>query len=209
MQLTCRFICCHSVLSRFHYIHCTHCSVRRRLNKRIYVPLPDQAGRFALLKKLTLDGEKDVKWKITKADLQEIAATMEFFSGADIQALCREAALMPLRELGARIANIEAKNVRPVTRKDLMEARARVRPAASRGQLQELDKWDREFGSSSHSRSSSSAGDRGPNGSNHSSTGSRKTDVARRKPSGNFPSTGMGRAFLPVCRGPWSAGRGY
>jgi spastin len=122
-------------------------AVLRRLDKRIYVPLPNAADRLELLHKLSL-GSRDTSltWAVTMDDLKSVAASTRNLSGADLRALCREAALMPLRELGSHIAVVEARNVRPVSVRDMRAARATVKPAASRRQIAELEAWDLEFG---------------------------------------------------------------
>ena len=66
---------------------------RRRLVKRIYVPMPDATGRLRLLKN-TL---QDQSCKLTKADVQELVSATEGYSGSDLAALCREAAMQPIR----------------------------------------------------------------------------------------------------------------
>lgn len=164
-------------------------AVLRRLSKRIYVPLPSPATRFALLRKLT-SKSKDVKFSVTDADLKSIAAKMEFFSGADIHALVREAALMPLRELsGNMLSSIDAKRVRGVNRGDFEAALRQVKPSVSREQLAELEKWDREFGMGSSSAGASSGMARSrkitdPSSSSDSAgTGSRVWRAIREPPS--------------------------
>ena len=69
-------------------------AIRRRLEKRIYIPLPDISSRETLFK-IMLKGEKispDV-------DLRALAAKMDGYSGADIATVCRDAAMMVLRFL--------------------------------------------------------------------------------------------------------------
>ncbi|XP_061451265.1 ATPase family gene 2 protein homolog B isoform X1 [Rhineura floridana] len=64
-----------------------------RLDKIIYVPPPDQKGRLSVLKicteKIPLDPD---------VSLEDIAAHADLFSGADIENLCKEAALLALQE---------------------------------------------------------------------------------------------------------------
>ncbi|XP_031443508.1 spermatogenesis-associated protein 5-like protein 1 [Phasianus colchicus] len=66
-----------------------------RLDRMIYVPPPDLKGRLSILKicteKIPLD---------TDVSLQDIAALTDLFSGADIENLCKEAALLALQENG-------------------------------------------------------------------------------------------------------------
>lgn len=69
-------------------------ALRRRLEKRIIIPLPSEEGRKQLfeinLRDITMDDNID--WdKLVKAT--------EGFSGADIANICREAALFPMRRL--------------------------------------------------------------------------------------------------------------
>ncbi len=67
-------------------------AIRRRLEKRIYIPLPSDLGRERLLK-INLKGlklEEDI-------DFNEIVRKTEGYSGADLTNVCREAAMMPMR----------------------------------------------------------------------------------------------------------------
>ena len=71
--------------------------MRRRLEKRIHIPLPDFAARTELfqlcLRAITLgDG----------VDACQLAAETSGYSGADIHLVCREAAMMPMRRLLAQ-----------------------------------------------------------------------------------------------------------
>lgn len=59
-------------------------ALRRRLEKRIYIPLPDEAGREGLLR-INLR-------EVTLADdvnLGDVAAKLDGYSGADITNVCR------------------------------------------------------------------------------------------------------------------------
>ena len=65
---------------------------RRRLEKRIYIPLPSEKGRQQLFE-INLKGIKadaDVEWP-------ELVRKTKGYSGADIANVCREAAMMPMR----------------------------------------------------------------------------------------------------------------
>ena len=65
----------------------------------------------------------------------------------NLRAMCQEAAMAPLRELGGAIANIPANKVRAIAARDLTNAARVVRPSVNRAQLAELDAWNRDFGS--------------------------------------------------------------
>lgn len=67
-------------------------ALRRRLEKRIYIPLPNEKGRRELLK-INL---KEVKMQ-EAIDMDFIVKKTEGFSGADIANVCREAAMLPMR----------------------------------------------------------------------------------------------------------------
>ncbi|KAK8866314.1 hypothetical protein M9Y10_009274 [Tritrichomonas musculus] len=69
-------------------------AMRRRFEKRIYVPLPDSDARLALIQgKL-----KDASHSLTNQDIRELAQSTEGFSGADISILVRDALMQPIRE---------------------------------------------------------------------------------------------------------------
>lgn len=66
---------------------------RRRLEKRIYIPLPNEKGRKQLFE-INLKGIKmseDVK-------LDALVKKTKGYSGADIANVCRDAAMMPMRK---------------------------------------------------------------------------------------------------------------
>ncbi|KAF0757992.1 hypothetical protein AaE_004078 [Aphanomyces astaci] len=64
-----------------------------RFDRVVYVPLPDQDDRFKILqihtKHASLSTNVDLKW---------VAAQTPMFSGAELENVCREAALLALRE---------------------------------------------------------------------------------------------------------------
>ena len=68
-------------------------ALRRRMEKRVYVPLPSVEGRKTMLQNCM----KGVK--VGNIDWEEIAARLDGYSGADISSLCRECAMAPLREV--------------------------------------------------------------------------------------------------------------
>ena len=67
-------------------------AIRRRLEKRIYSPLPSTEGR----RKLFEINLKDVS-KENDVNITELVRLTEGYSGADIANVCREAAMMPMR----------------------------------------------------------------------------------------------------------------
>lgn len=68
-------------------------AVRRRFERRVYIPLPDfEARRYLIKKKL-----KDLDRKLTDDDFRLIAEKTDGYSGADLEILVRDAAFEPLR----------------------------------------------------------------------------------------------------------------
>ena len=61
--------------------------------KRIYIPMPDADARRVLLQHL-LAGQPV---RLGRADLERIVDATDSYSSSDLAALCREAAIIPLR----------------------------------------------------------------------------------------------------------------
>lgn len=123
-------------------------ALRRRLEKRIYIPLPTFDGRLSLLKinlrEVTLD--EDV-------DLTDIANNLDGYSGADITTVCRDASMMGMRRKieGMSIEEIQAMpkddlNL-PAKMEDFVEVLKRVSPSVSKADLEKYEKWMQDFGS--------------------------------------------------------------
>lgn len=88
-----------------------------RLDRMILVPAPDEKARLEILKVHT----KNTPMK--GVDLKEIAKKTEGYSGADLEAIVREAAMDALRESG---------KAKEVTKKNFDDALKRVTPSLSR-----------------------------------------------------------------------------
>ncbi|MEM2103640.1 MAG: CDC48 family AAA ATPase [Candidatus Bathyarchaeia archaeon] len=98
-----------------------------RFDRLIYVPEPDEKGRLQILKIYTknMPLAKDV-------NLEALAAMTRNYSGADIEAVCREAAMQALRR------DINAKEVEA---KDFEEALRRIGPSIT----PDMEKWYKGF----------------------------------------------------------------
>jgi katanin p60 ATPase-containing subunit A1 len=122
---------------------------RRRLEKRIYIPLPNKDGREALLKmnlrELKLDSD---------VDLKDIAMKLEGYSGCDITNICRDAALMPMRRKTANLPLDQIKQLtieeldQPITVQDFKETLAKCKKSISKEDIIKYEIWMREYGSS-------------------------------------------------------------
>ena len=123
---------------------CLDDAVIRRFVKRVYVSLPNGDARKALMASLFGVG---VRHSLSRADVALLVKRSEGYSGSDLAAVCREAALGPLRSLGADVAHASAASVRPVSLADFTAALAAVRPSVPKHALVELEQWNVKFGS--------------------------------------------------------------
>lgn len=70
-------------------------AIRRRFEKRIYIPLPEEPARLNMFK-LAFG---DTKHSLTEEDLRQLAKKTEGYSGADITILVRDALMQPVRKV--------------------------------------------------------------------------------------------------------------
>lgn len=117
-------------------------AIIRRLEKRIYVPLPDATSREGLIKHLL----SSQKCSLSAKDFQHIVKATNGYSGSDLKAVCKDAALGPIRDLGAVIANVKAEDVRRINASDFQVALTRVRPSVSLKKIEDLIAWNERFG---------------------------------------------------------------
>ncbi|CAI5981183.1 unnamed protein product [Closterium sp. NIES-64] len=117
-------------------------AVLRRLVKRIFIPLPDAAARSALLRHLTRGRD----FALSDADMQRIVSLTQGYSASDLKALCQEAAMGPIRELGGRIATASAHEVRAVRASDMHAALSVIRATCSPDRLEAMHQWSVDFG---------------------------------------------------------------
>ncbi|KNE60367.1 hypothetical protein AMAG_18522 [Allomyces macrogynus ATCC 38327] len=118
------------------------------VEKRIYIPLPDEPCRRQLLE-INLRGVK----VDASLDLDAMAKSLEGYSGADVTTLCRDAALMSMRR---RIRGLRPDEIRslppeeldvPITAEDLTAARNKISPSVSQADVKKYLEWMNEYGS--------------------------------------------------------------
>jgi katanin p60 ATPase-containing subunit A1 len=123
-------------------------AMRRRLEKRVYIPLPDLEARRELLR-INLASIKVADG----LELDELAHKLDGYSGADITNLCRDASMMSMRR---RIKGLAAEAIRnipkeeleaPATKADFEEAIKKVSSSVSKADLTRYEEWMKEFGS--------------------------------------------------------------
>ncbi|CAR27671.1 ZYRO0D03938p [Zygosaccharomyces rouxii] len=118
-------------------------AARRRFSRRLYIPLPEFETRLHHLKKLMSKQNNH----LSEIDFEVIAEMTEGFSGSDITALAKEAAMEPIRDLGDRLVDAEFSKIRPVTVKDFEKAMLTVKMSVSPASLQQYQDWAAGFGS--------------------------------------------------------------
>lgn len=68
------------------------------------------------------------------------------FSGSDITALAKDAAMGPLRSLGEKLLHMSPEDIRPIGIEDFRASLINIRPSVSKQGLKEFEDWAREFG---------------------------------------------------------------
>ncbi|KAH8294859.1 hypothetical protein KR018_003756 [Drosophila ironensis] len=121
---------------------------RRRFEKRIYIPLPNEDTRSALLK-LCL---KDVCLS-PSLNTGLIGDELLGYSGSDISNVCRDASMMAMRRLISGRTPDQIKQIRreevdlPITLQDFQDARQRTKKSVSADDVARFEKWMEEYGS--------------------------------------------------------------
>jgi vacuolar protein-sorting-associated protein 4 len=146
-------------------------AIRRRFEKRIYVPLPEKAARLTLL------GLKvnEMNLTLTNKDIGTIADWTEGYSGADLSTLCQDAGMAAASAVQqaqyfterngllyrcargdpgafqARAMDLSSEQRKkvaphPVTINDFKAAVQRVRPSVDPSTLRQYEQWTAKFG---------------------------------------------------------------
>eukprot|EP01059_Diplonema_ambulator_P031361 TRINITY_DN5723_c0_g1_i2.p1 TRINITY_DN5723_c0_g1~~TRINITY_DN5723_c0_g1_i2.p1 ORF type:complete len:681 (+),score=172.80 TRINITY_DN5723_c0_g1_i2:35-2077(+) len=122
---------------------------RRRLEKRIYIPLPEEEAREELFR-------INLKGMSTDANFRELARMTEGYSGADIHQICRDASMGPMRRLiahksPAEIAKMKQEGVLDAvtvpSMGDFIESVKKIQPSVNQTEIQKYKIWERDFAS--------------------------------------------------------------
>ncbi|KAJ7013836.1 ATPase family AAA domain-containing protein FIGL1 [Populus alba x Populus x berolinensis] len=122
-------------------------AARRRLTKRLYIPLPSLEARAWIVRNLL---DKDGLFKLSKDEIDTICSLTEGYSGSDMKNLVKDASMGPLREAlkqGIEITKLKKEDMRSVTLQDFEDALQEVRPSVSSNELGTYDEWNKQFGS--------------------------------------------------------------
>lgn len=118
-------------------------AARRRLVKRLYIPLPEGEARRQIITNLL----KDQRYSLSEEDFGKLVERSEGYSGSDMSNLCREAALGPIRSISGDIQAITPDQVRSILVFDFDNAFKQVRASVSSKDLDLYVEWNKQFGS--------------------------------------------------------------
>jgi len=118
-------------------------AVRRRMGKRLYIPLPSKEGRKEMITRLLSKNPHT----LSDDELNEFVELTNGYSGSDIKNLCGEASLFSVRELGHSIRLASKDELRPIQFKDCVKALKSIRPSVAQSDLERYIEWNKSFGS--------------------------------------------------------------
>ncbi|CAF1034162.1 unnamed protein product [Didymodactylos carnosus] len=115
----------------------------RRFPRRIYIQLPDRETRKHLLNHLLATQEHDLKSR----DIDYIASGTDGYSGSDLTALAKDAAMGPVREFRVdELKQLSLRHIRPISIQDFIQSIKKIRQSVSPDTLNTYIKWNREYG---------------------------------------------------------------
>jgi len=123
-------------------------AMRRRLERRIYVPLPNEQSRKEMLA-IHLKGVR----LAADIDLVALANILNGYSGADLQLVCRDASMMPMRRAvdgksPLEIIELQASGALEgeVTMGDFAKAMQTTQPSTHASEHEEYATWNNQYG---------------------------------------------------------------
>eukprot|EP00919_Chromeraceae_sp_WS-2016_P059603 GHVR01141619.1.p1 GENE.GHVR01141619.1~~GHVR01141619.1.p1 ORF type:complete len:423 (-),score=81.07 GHVR01141619.1:471-1739(-) len=118
-------------------------AVIRRFPKRILIPLPDTGTRESIITRLFVQA----KHSLSPSQIGDIARKTKDYSASDLTALCREAALGPVRELDLdKVEQMSEECIPRISNTHLEKAMGVVRPSASQELVRQLYEWNTKYG---------------------------------------------------------------
>ncbi|PYI12029.1 AAA-domain-containing protein [Aspergillus sclerotiicarbonarius CBS 121057] len=135
-------------------------AILRRMPKKFPVSLPPAAQRLRILSLIL----KDTKVDRDNFDLQYLVKAMAGMSGSDIKEACRDAAMVPVRELirqkkadGLKMTAVDPKDVRGLRTEDFFTRAGGVRVIPPPAQLQNKASSEKEWSTESEAASEAEA----------------------------------------------------
>ncbi len=122
-------------------------AILRRLEKRVYIPLPNLESRRLMLsinsKTVKLAGD---------VDLDLLAEKLDSYNGADIKNICRDASFMAMRRITSGMDPEEIRSIAgklselPVTQSDFLATIQNTRTSVKLADIEKHDQWKAEYG---------------------------------------------------------------
>ncbi|XP_042077268.1 vacuolar protein sorting-associated protein 4B-like [Haplochromis burtoni] len=122
-------------------------AIRRRFEKRIYIPLPEEHARSSMFK-LHLGSTPN---NLTEADFVTLGKKTDGYSGADISIIVRDALMQPVRKVQTAT---HFKRVKPhiltylmfSIQADMLRSQSNTKPTVNEQDLEKLKKFTEDFG---------------------------------------------------------------
>ena len=118
-------------------------AARRRFVKRLYVPLPSERDRKTLLNAM-LGKNNHI---LSQEEVEHLARETEGFSGADLKALCTDAAMGPIRQLGPKALEVAVSDVPPISFRHFRRSLKGMKASVAPSDLLQYEEWDKIYGS--------------------------------------------------------------
>jgi len=123
-------------------------ALRRRLEKRIFIGLPDAKARIALFRMYfkELDLDDDI-------DFVKLSEMTRGYNGSDIQVICRNAAMIPMRNKLMNIDVNDLENLKcsdletKLTQSDIESVIAKIKSSVAEEDVDRHTQWFDKFGS--------------------------------------------------------------
>ncbi|RLN47041.1 hypothetical protein BBJ29_004453 [Phytophthora kernoviae] len=116
----------------------------RRIKNQFFTELDGAASSQE--DRILIMGATNLPHELDEAIVRRLEKRIYGYSGSDLKAVCKDAALGPIRELGAQVANVKAEDVREINAEDFQVALTRVRPSVSAATIESLVAWNDQYG---------------------------------------------------------------
>uniref|UniRef100_A0A3Q2WYC9 Uncharacterized protein n=1 Tax=Haplochromis burtoni TaxID=8153 RepID=A0A3Q2WYC9_HAPBU len=122
-------------------------AIRRRFEKRIYIPLPEEHARSSMFK-LHLGSTPN---NLTEADFVTLGKKTDGYSGADISIIVRDALMQPVRKVQTATHFKRSKQLAwillPIIfNADMLRSQSNTKPTVNEQDLEKLKKFTEDFG---------------------------------------------------------------
>jgi len=112
----------------------------RWFTRRIYVGMPDMEAWKAIIEHTLKDEE------VKLASMTKICEYLEGYSASDITAICKEAAMGPVKEHPVqKIVTLKRQDLRAIQDKDFYDAIKKIKPSYSSAKVKKFIDWERSL----------------------------------------------------------------